>query len=49
MNSYSVFVRTEAGQVSYSAIGTDSVAVHMAAIDQFGPCAITVKPAQVAP
>jgi hypothetical protein len=45
MNTFTVTVRTLAGLLSYSAIGTDSGAVHMAALDQFGVCGVTVKPA----
>ena len=44
-NAYSVTVRTLDGRVTFSAVGTDSGAVHMAAIDQFGACGVTVKPA----
>lgn len=45
MNTYIVTVRTVAGRLTYPAIGTDSCAVHMAALDQFGVCGVTVKPA----
>jgi hypothetical protein len=44
MNSFTVHVRAIGQRLSYTAIGTDSVAVHMAAIDRFGACAITVTP-----
>lgn len=47
MSKFLVKVRTAAGAVSYDAIGPDSAAVHMAAIDQFGVCAITVTPSKV--
>ncbi|OBV37702.1 hypothetical protein [Janthinobacterium psychrotolerans] len=30
--------------ITYPALGTDSAAVIMAAIDRFGPCVITAKP-----
>jgi hypothetical protein len=46
MSSYTVTVRTPKGRQTYSAIGTDSAAVHMAAVDRFGVCAITVKPSK---
>ena len=46
MRRFSVRVRTTLGALIYDAIGTDSASVHMAAVDQFGVCAITVKPAQ---
>lgn len=45
MNTYTVTVRTLAGQLSYPATGTDSGAVHIAALEQFGACGVTVKPA----
>jgi ADP-heptose:LPS heptosyltransferase len=45
MNTYIVTVRTLDGAMTYPAIGTDSGAVHMAALDQFGACGVTVKPA----
>lgn len=45
MSTFNVRVRTEADEVIYQAIGSDSFAVHMAAIDRFGVCAITVLPA----
>jgi hypothetical protein len=46
MSNFTVRVRTATTQVNYDAIGTDSAAVHMAAVDRFGVCAITVKPAK---
>ena len=45
MNTYTVTVRTLAGLLTYPAIGTDSGAVHLAALEQFGVCGVTVKPA----
>jgi hypothetical protein len=45
-STYTVTVRTLNGLLSYSAIGTDSGAVHLAALDQFGVCGVTVKPAK---
>jgi hypothetical protein len=45
MSAFTVRVRTAAQQLTYRVIGTDSVAVHMAAVDLFGVCAITVTPA----
>lgn len=44
MSAFSVRVRTSAQQFTYRTIGTDSVAVHMDAIDRFGVCAVTVTP-----
>jgi hypothetical protein len=46
MKTFNVRVRTGAAQVSYQALGTDSATVHMAAVDRFGVCAITVEPAK---
>lgn len=46
MSTFTVRVRTAAEQLTYSALGTDSAAVHMAAIDRFGVCAITVIPSK---
>lgn len=46
MSTFIVRVRTAAAQVTYQAIGSDSAAVHMAAVDLFGVCAITVKPSK---
>ena len=48
MSKFSVRVRTDAAELTYDAIGTDSAAVHMAAVDLFGVCAITVTPARPA-
>jgi hypothetical protein len=45
MSSFTVRVRADGQRLTYTAIGTDSFAVHMAAIDLFGVCAITVVPA----
>ena len=45
MSTFAVRVRTGAAEFVYEIPGTDSAAVHMAAIDRFGVCAITVKPA----
>lgn len=42
MSAFSVRVRTAAGNFAYTALGSDSAAVHMAAVDRFGVCAITV-------
>jgi hypothetical protein len=44
-DTYTVTVRTLTGLLTYPALGTDSGAVHMAALDQFGVCGVTVKPA----
>lgn len=45
MSAFTVTVRMH-GQVAltYSAIGTDSGAVHLAALDRHGVCGVTVKP-----
>ncbi len=45
MSTFTVCVRTATEAISYSAIGTDSIAVHMDAVDRFGVCAISVTPA----
>jgi hypothetical protein len=45
MNAFTVTVRTLLGRLTYSAIGTDSGAVHLDALDRFGACGVTVKPA----
>ena len=45
MSAFTVRVRTDSAAIQYTALGTDSAAVHMAAIDRFGVCAITVTPA----
>lgn len=44
MSTFTVRVRTAVASITYSALGTDSAAVHMAAVDRFGVCAITVTP-----
>lgn len=44
MSAFTVSVRTGAERITYQAVGTDSAAVHMAAVDRFGVCAITVTP-----
>lgn len=44
MSVFIVRVRTGAGSMTYEAIGTDSGSVHIAAVDRFGVCAITVVP-----
>jgi hypothetical protein len=43
-----VTARDARGSSSYSTIGTDSAAVLIAALDLFGICAVTVKPARAA-
>lgn len=45
MNSFTVRVRSTTELITYSTEGTDSASVHMAAVDRFGVCAITVIPA----
>lgn len=45
MRTFTVTVcRAAKPLITYSALGTDSAAVIMAAIDRFGPCVITAKP-----
>lgn len=44
-DAFTVRVRTAAQRFTYRALGTDSAAVHMAAVDRFGVCAIFVTPA----
>ncbi len=45
MSTFTVTVRTQQGdRINYCALGTDSAAVHMAAIDRFGVCRVTVMP-----
>lgn len=49
MSAFTVTIR-QPGQapgqgLTIPAIGTDSAAVHMAMVDQFGVCMISVKPA----
>jgi hypothetical protein len=45
MMAFTVTVRSAGRWLTYPAIGSDSCAVHMAALDLFGVCSITVKPA----
>lgn len=45
--AYKVTARTQAGKVTFPALGTDSGAVHLAALDQFGVCGVTVTPTKV--
>jgi hypothetical protein len=47
MTTFTVTVRTLGSTIiaTYQAIGTDSASVHMAALDRFGPCGVSVKPA----
>jgi hypothetical protein len=45
MSAFVVQVRTERSRFTYSAIGTDSAAVLMNALERFGACAVTVTPA----
>ncbi|MGF6116673.1 hypothetical protein ABIE30_000659 [Janthinobacterium lividum] len=45
MGTFIVTVRRAAEPLlTYSALGTDSAAMIMAAIDRYGPCVITAKP-----
>jgi hypothetical protein len=46
MSAFTVTVRTTAGAVQYEAIGSCSTDVHMAALERFGACGVTVVPAQ---
>lgn len=43
MNAFTVTVRLPGKRpMTYAAIGTDSVAVHIEALDRHGPCGVTV-------
>jgi hypothetical protein len=44
MSAFNVTVRTTAGAMHYHAIGTCSTDVHMAALERFGACGVTVVP-----
>jgi hypothetical protein len=45
MSSFTVTVRLPGcAPLSYPAIGTDSGAVHLAALERHGVCGVTVKP-----
>lgn len=45
MRTFTVTVcRVSMPPITYPALGTDSAAVIMAAIDRFGPCVITAIP-----
>jgi hypothetical protein len=44
VTTFQVTVRRPGQLIAYSAIGTDSAAVHMAALDFFGACGVTVTP-----
>jgi len=44
MSTYTVTVRTAIGSLTYPAIGPSSAAVHMAALERFGACGVTVRP-----
>lgn len=49
MKTYTVCVRRpNQAPLTYPAVGAHSFDVHADAVDQFGPCAITVKLAQPA-
>lgn len=41
---YTVTVRTLHEVLTFPATGTDAAAVHMAALEQFGACGVTVRP-----
>ena len=45
MSTFTVRVRTGSTLHAYTTVGTDSASVHMAAIDAYGVCAVTVVPA----
>ena len=44
LSAYRVTVRTLSGFETFSAIGKDSCTIHLAAIEQFGVCGVTVTP-----
>lgn len=44
MNAFQVTVRTLSQLLAYTAIGSDSAAVHLAALTFFGACGVTVTP-----
>jgi hypothetical protein len=44
MSAFTVIVRTERGALTYPATGVSSAAVHMAALERFGACGVTVRP-----
>jgi hypothetical protein len=45
MSAFTVTVRTLDRSITYQAIGTDSASVHLAALERFGACGVSVKPA----
>lgn len=45
MSTFTVTVQQlDAPAITFAAIGTDSAAVHMATVDRFGACGVSVKP-----
>lgn len=44
MSAFVVKVRASGLAIRFNAIGPDSASVHIAALDHFGACAITVLP-----
>lgn len=44
MSRFTVKVRTAEGTIAYDAIGTSSIDIHLAALDIFGLCGVTVRP-----
>lgn len=44
LSTYWVTVRTDQTRIMYRQQGTDSAAVHMAALDRYGICSVTVLP-----
>ena len=46
---FNVVVRLGAETVTYEAIGDSSASVHMAALDRFGVCGVTVKSTTAGP
>lgn len=47
MHIFSVTIRTEIQQLTYTAIGRSAIDVHLEALNQFGICAVSVKPIKV--
>lgn len=45
MKHFHVSVRTDDAIYEYSAIQRSAIEAHLDALDLFGPCAITVRPA----
>lgn len=45
MSSFTVTVHLAGKSFTYPAIGADSITVHLAALELFGVCGVSVKPA----